>query len=56
MEFFFFACLMAFGTAVFGILAARYKEITPTNDDLEDQELIIDKNIPERGDSIPLSN
>ncbi|CAF4603032.1 unnamed protein product, partial [Rotaria sp. Silwood2] len=55
-EFFLFAGLMACAALVFGALGLRYKEIKPTNDDSEDQQLIIDKTAPEPEEIIPLSN
>ncbi|CAF3600406.1 unnamed protein product [Rotaria sp. Silwood1] len=55
-EFFLFAGLMACAALVFGALGLRYKEIKPTDDDSEDQQLIIDKTAPEPEDVIPLSN
>jgi hypothetical protein len=38
---------MAFAAFVFGILAIRYKEYKPNNNDTEDQQLILEKNSPE---------
>jgi len=38
---------MAVAAVIFGILALRYKEYQPNNNDSEDQQLIINKNSPE---------
>ncbi len=38
---------MAVAAVIFGILALRYKEYKPNNNDSEDQQLIINKNSPE---------
>ena len=46
---------MIFGTSIFGGLARRYKEYKSNDDDYEDQQLIIDKEIPELEGNIPLS-
>jgi len=46
-EFLLFACLMAFATFIFGVLAIGYKERKPNNNDSEDQQLIVGRNSPE---------
>ena len=44
------------GTLVFGVLAFRYKEFKPIDDDSEDQQLIFNKKIPKNEENIQLSN